>query len=371
MSKGLEVNTIAKSGGTALMFAAGGGHNETTRFLLEMKADPNVVVQATPEYIQQVAKAIADGKEDVEPHKDGVTALMVAAQGGHLEVCRMLIDAGAVVDVTDDEDMTPLLNAIKGKHLALASYLVEHGANPNDIFVDEKSKKHNLLMDAILQSNIDFATLLIQKGANVSFADEEGVTVTTQAAYQGHVSVVKALVEKGADFTVANKEGINALIAAASEGFQEIVALLLATGKADLNSKDKDGTNALMAAAVRGHKEVVAQLLEKGAEVNAQNTDGHTALMFAYNGKNQVETLLDKYGEYMKEASDNSTKIIQEALQTHVDVVSLLIKHGADTKLKVNISTYLFTFHFCYLRTKKVTLLLTSTTNLLKSFLRS
>jgi ankyrin repeat protein len=29
-------------------------------------------------------------------------------------------------------------------------------------------------------------------------------------------------------------------------------------------------------------------LVLKGADVNAQNSDGHTALMFAYNGKNQV-----------------------------------------------------------------------------------
>ena len=51
ISKGIEVNKIANSGGTALMFAAGGGHNETTRLLLDFKADPNIVVQAKPEYI--------------------------------------------------------------------------------------------------------------------------------------------------------------------------------------------------------------------------------------------------------------------------------------------------------------------------------
>ena len=90
-----------------------------------------------------------------------------------------------------------------------------------------------------------------------------------------------------------------------------------------------------MAAAVRGHKEVVKLLIDHGANVNAQNVDGHTALMFAYNGKNQVETLLDKYGEYMKEANDNSTKIINDALQTHVDVVNLLLNNGADIAMKV------------------------------------
>lgn len=57
-------------------------------------------------------------------------------------------------------------------------------------------------------------------------------------------------------------------------------------------------------------------------------------MFVAYIGKNQVQTLLDKYSEYMKEANDTSTKIIKDALQTHVDVVQLLLKYGADSSLK-------------------------------------
>lgn len=44
-----------------------------------------------------------------------------------------------------------------------------------------------------------------------------------------------------------------------------------------------------MAASVRGHKDVVDALLRHGANVDQQNLDGHTALMFAYNGRNQVK----------------------------------------------------------------------------------
>ena len=58
--------------------------------------------------------------------------------------------------------------------------------------------------------------------------------------------------------------------------------------------------------------------------------------VFSYNGKNQVETLLDKYSEYMKDESDNSTRIIREALRTHTDVVQLLLAHGADPLLQDN-----------------------------------
>jgi ankyrin repeat protein len=218
LAKGLEINKVAKSGGTALMFAAGGGHNETCKVLLEAKADPNIVVAATEEYIEQVAKAIAEGKEDVEEHKDGVTALMVAAQGGHIGCVELLINAKADVLAVDDEDVSALIYAIKGNHISTAKYLVEHGANPNDMYVDDKSKKHNLLMDAVVNNNLEFALSLISSGANVSYADDDGVTVATQAAYLGQLEVVKMLMSKNADFVTANNEGINPLIAAASEG---------------------------------------------------------------------------------------------------------------------------------------------------------
>ncbi len=343
VERGVKVNQVAQSGGTAVMFAAGGGHYETTAFLIESGADVNVVVQATPGYIERVARLIAEGKEEVEAHKDGVTALSVAAQGGHLTAVQLLVQAGAEVDVLDDEDVTPLLAAVKGGFENVTMYLLEHGANPNDVFIDDKLKPHNLLMDAVVNLNVTLALLLVEKGANITYADEDGVTVITQAAYQGLTSIVRALLEKGADPTLTNVEGINALIAAASEGHQEIVELLLATQLMDIDAKDKDGTNALMAAAVRGHKEVIAQLIRQGANVDAQNMDGHTALMFAYNGKNQVETLLDKYSDYLRDVNDNSTKLIRDALETHVEVVQLLIRSGANVAIQV-----WSVFSFCF-----------------------
>lgn len=337
LEKGLDVNLIAKSGGTAVMFAAGGGHNDTTALLISSGADVNVVVKATPEYIEQVAQAIAEGKEEVEPHKDGVTAVMVAAQGGHLRAVQLLVEAGAELRIADEEGITPLLNAVKGNYGEIAAYLVEHGADPNDYYLDDKQKLHNLLMDAVVGNNLNFSLLLIGKGANVSYADEDGVTVITQAAYQGSLEIVQALLQYGADPAACNSEGINALIAAASEGHSAVVELLLQSNLVDMNAQDKDGTNALMAAAVRGHKEVIEVLISKGAEVNAQNIDGHSALMFAYNGKNQVEILLDKYSDYMKENNDNSMQLIRDALQTHLEVIHALIRNGANTTMKVSI----------------------------------
>jgi ankyrin repeat protein len=180
-----------------------------------------------------------------------------------------------------------------------------------------------------------FAKLLISKGANVSYYNDEGVTVGTQSAYVGLTEVLAAIIEKGGDITSKNNEGIDPLIAAASEGHDDCVKLLLETGKVDVNAVDKDGTTALMATAVRGHHKTLQLLISHGSKVNAQNTDGHTALMFAYNGKNRVQTLMDKYKEYVKDANDNSTQIMNEALQDHLNSVKVLISNGADKSIKV------------------------------------
>ena len=46
----MTVDAVANSGGTAVMFAAGGGYADTVEYLIENKADVNVVVKATSEY---------------------------------------------------------------------------------------------------------------------------------------------------------------------------------------------------------------------------------------------------------------------------------------------------------------------------------
>lgn len=64
----------------------------------------------------QLAQTIADGGEEPtgdDAHRDDVTALMVAAQGGHEAVVRLLVEKGADVRAKDEEGFTPLLNAVK------------------------------------------------------------------------------------------------------------------------------------------------------------------------------------------------------------------------------------------------------------------
>lgn len=141
----LDVNTLSDSGGTALMYAAGGGHAETCRILVqEGYADVNVGVRASPAYISRVNKTnLVNGSTnsaievlDVE-HSDGGTALTVAAEGGFLNVVQVLVDAGADLHVVADDNRTALTYAYIGGHSAICVFLLQRGADPNGTYVDD------------------------------------------------------------------------------------------------------------------------------------------------------------------------------------------------------------------------------------------
>ena len=84
-----------------------------------------------------------------------------------------------------------------------------------------------------------------------------------------------------------------------------MIATLLKAG-ADIEARDNDGMTALMyAAANNRNPEVITSLLKAGADVNAQSRYGVTALMYAANNKNPaVITTLLKAGADI-EARDN------------------------------------------------------------------
>ena len=356
------INKKADSGAFALLYAAGSGRSELVDFLISKGADALAITEASAEYNEQLAESIVKGEIDAgsQQHIDGMNIIHAAAQGGFKNVIESVFGgnkdiASSLVNAEDSEGRTPLVLAVRNNFGTTASLLLEYGADPNvsyssdDDSDDSVTSVHNLLMDALIVENEDFAKLLIAKGAALDFVDDEGgnVSILLQAAHRGLTEVVTEMLPKidKKFIEFINDEGVTPLLAATSEGHVDVFNELIKIG-ANVNHHEKDGTSVLSAAAARGHLDIVkAALKVKGIDVNAQNSDGHTALMFAYNGKSQVDTLNERYELFVSDQEDtdasgvggenDSTKAsIVEALDRHTKVISALISAGADESLK-------------------------------------
>ena len=119
-------NRVARGTRSALFNAAMHGHARATQALLKAGAD----VEATaPGSRIKSFPVFTSGYVDVE----GVTPLLAAAENGHFDVVRLLVEAGADVDRADSSGFTPLMGASRAGDTAMAKFLLERGARPDAV----------------------------------------------------------------------------------------------------------------------------------------------------------------------------------------------------------------------------------------------
>ena len=146
---GLDANTSLPGGETALMTAARSGHTDVVGVLLTgsntVEALADLADRGTTTERSGYSPIESAGYGDTERHaiqrnradvnareqRYGDTALMWAAVAGHVDVVRLLIEAGADVRAVDDEGVTALHLARANGHTEVAVALLAAGANPN------------------------------------------------------------------------------------------------------------------------------------------------------------------------------------------------------------------------------------------------
>ena len=206
----------------------------------------------------------------------------------------------------------------------------------------DSNEKGRALITASFKGHLEVVKYLASQGANIEAQDNHNWTALIRASQNGHLEVVQYLASQGADINAKNNDGDTALIRASFKGHLEVVQYL-ATQGADINAKNNDGKTALMRANFKGHLEVVQYLatlrmhnsarsghlaevkkaIEKGADINAKNNDGKTALMIAsQNGHLEVVQYLFTRGANI-EIKDDDGKIVF-SLASHLEVVQYL-----------------------------------------------
>jgi ankyrin repeat protein len=183
------------------------------------------------------------------------------------------------------DGMTTLIMAAHNGHTALLDDLIEAGAHLNIA----NQNGYTALIMAAYKGHVEELNALIKAGANLNIAAKYGYTALIMAAYKGHVEELNALIKAGADINIATQDGYTALIMAADKGHLEALNALIKAG-ADLNIANQNGYTALIMAANKGHLEALNALIKAGADVNIATQDGYTALIMA-TCKGNVEAL--------------------------------------------------------------------------------
>ena len=283
----------------------------------------------------------------------GRTPLDLAAEKGHFEVAKLLIEKGADVDAKDNYDWTPLHYALRNGHLEVAKLLIEKGAK-----YDEKYKTKDgftYLMAFSSCGLIDYCKELISKGADVNAENRYGWTSLHFAGDKGHLEVAKLLIEKGAkyDEKYQTKDGVTYLMAFSGCGLIDYCKELISKG-ADVNAKTNYGLTALHLATENGHLEVAKLLIKKGMDVNAKTNYCWTATALhraAFKGSVDFAKLLINKGADVNAKTNYGWTALHLATENgHLEVAKLLIEKGAkyDEKYQTKDGvTYLMAFSGC------------------------
>ncbi|XP_074599566.1 palmitoyltransferase ZDHHC17-like [Brevipalpus obovatus] len=150
---------------------------------------------------------------------------------------------------------------------------------------------------AAINNRLEIASYLLSKGADVNaIGGDLRSTPINWAVRQGQLKMVVLLLQHGADPAILDSEGYNCLHLAAQFGFTSIAAYLIAKGM-EIDAPDSNGMTALMWASFRVRTDDPARLiLSLGASTNlTDTTNNNTALHWAVYSRNlnAISNLLD------------------------------------------------------------------------------
>jgi ankyrin repeat protein len=385
------------NGQTALMFAAARDRSDVVRVLLESGAESKITsnivdlagLVAPEEALQDeirdrqnaesaartgtpvppatVQKGVAGATRPYEFNEligkqGGLTALHYAARQGALRTAEVLVEAGADVNAISPADgNTPLVIATINGQFDLATYLLDHGADPNlasdngmtplyaAVNIEWAPRMFYPQPRAQLQqktSYLDLMKTLLDRGADPNArirrkvwytqynfdllrVDDAGATPFWRAAYASDIAAMKLLVSYGADLNIATiKQPADARFEQGGTrsgdgrdgsgrppiptGGPDIPPLLAAAGA---GYGEGFAANAHRFAAT-GMLEAVKYLIEQlHVDVNARDADGNTALHnAAARGDNDMILYLVSRGA--------DVKAVNRSGQTTVDMAN-------------------------------------------------
>jgi ankyrin repeat protein len=323
LKAGAKVNaTESWRGQTALMWAAAQGNPDMVRLLLKAGAKPNVMSFER----DWPRKVTAEPRPQNRP-PGGFTALLLAAREGCVSCAQALLEGHADINLTNPENITPLLMAVLNARFDVAKVLIAAGADVNrwDVWgraplysvIDYNTTPRGGRPDRPAADEVaplDIAQMLLERGANPNMQlklfppyrslgqDRGGDSILTvgttpllRAAKACDADSAKLLLKRGALADLQNSLGATPLMVAAGIGWSSVdirgrfrneeqcieTAQVLVTAGANVDAVNGSGQTAVHGSAQLGWTRLVRFLRSKGARLDIQDARGTTPLDIA------------------------------------------------------------------------------------------
>lgn len=299
LAAGANVKAMNAYGVSAMQLAADASNTELIRLLLKAGADPN------------------------SPNPDGETALHLVARSGNVEAAKLLLGAGAEVDPRESfGGQTPLMWAVARRHPDVVELLASRGAN-----VNARSAIRDYQRVATAESR-------------AKFLDRGGFTPLLYAARENCGACVEVLLKHKVDVDLPDPSGMAPISIAMMNGNWDIAKRLIEVG-ADVNEWDIYGQSPLhvaigdMRRSGNGNpldedrpnkatgREVVQLLVERGANPNQQTYFKPPASRGGFGAG----------VGFGSQTGRGTTPFLMACASGDLDVVKLLLAHGANIKL--------------------------------------
>ena len=322
LDNGATANAVETWGGTtALMWAVSESHPDAAKMLIDRGANVNVRSKIVPSEGRRggstsnssVTSLPRDPEPGEKPKKDyygGFTPLHFAVRQGDMESTRRLVAAGADVNTVSADGKASLELAIYNGNYEIASFLIDNKAQVNHadaegftpLFwaVDRRNMETNPGMPWMVTLDpLPLIKKLLASGANPNaFVDNiptsrrsalnltprtTFATALARAAFSADMELVQLLLSNGADPNIVSSHNETALMQAAGyawiDGYSrgksnaerlEVIKLLVKLG-ANVNAADDAGITALMGAGNFGDLPIIQYLVDAGGNLGAHD----------------------------------------------------------------------------------------------------
>lgn len=263
------------------------------------------------------------------------TALQGACVRGSKEAVDLLLQWGADVNQVAGECGTALVAAARASHGSkeTVALLLDHGADTAQV-VDSKWGPTALFAAAVAQEDASISELLLSHGAATS-ADVRntlGWTLLNVVARKNNLEIARLLLQHHVNPNTPADSGIRPLSRAALFGHVNMVRVLLDYG-ADIDAVDGCGYTALLYSIFGETKpSTTSLLLERGANTSITSAEGVTAIHIATSkGRVDLVKLLLEYHADLDTAYKCGFRPLHiAASKDRLELVKLLLEHGAD-----------------------------------------